>query len=95
MRITKDLTPLFVKETKHEHPDADVEYTEYLRFRQPSLDSFLHAYGPLDFSFLDLSIRFFLSVENFLSSIDRNPLQEKREEIAIKKTAQKYKKERE
>jgi hypothetical protein len=88
MRITKDLTPLFVKKTKHEHPDADVENIEYLQVLRPSLDSFLYAFFPLKFSFLDLSIKLFIFLDNCVSF----PFQEKREEITIKKISKKHKK---
>jgi hypothetical protein len=79
MRITKDLTTMFVKKIKYETPNEDVENRKYLQILQPSLDSFLHAFCPLEFSFLDLYIRLFLFLENSISF----PFQEKHEKSLL------------
>lgn len=95
MRITKDITPIFfkkskaVKKTKHQHPDVQVENVEYLHILKPSLDSFIHSYHPLDLSIFDLSIRFFMFLQNLFSF---DFLQSKKEEIVIKKISKKNKK---
>lgn len=97
MRITQDITPILFqnskavknqKKTKHQHPDAQVENVEYTHILNPSLDSFIHSYRPLNISLLDLSIKFFI----FMDSLVSYPFQEKREEMAIKKISKKYKK---
>jgi hypothetical protein len=94
VRITKDITPIFFKKHKavkkpKQHSDSEVENEQYLHILKPSLDSFIHSYNPLNFSLLDLCIKFFL----FLQKIDSsNFLQNKKEEIAIKKISKKINK---
>jgi len=91
VRITQDITPIFFqkskavkkqKQTKHQHPDSQVENVEYLHILKPSLDSFIHSYRPLNFSLLDLSLKLFLFL-NRISSL--RFLEDKRVEHAMKK----------
>jgi len=73
-----------VKKTKQQqHPDSEVENVEYQDILNPSPDSFIHSYRPLNFSLLDLCIKyyFFLQKTYFSSYL----LQNKKEEIVIKK----------
>jgi hypothetical protein len=95
VRITQDITPIFFqnskavknqKQTKHQHPDAQVENVEYLHILKPSLDSFIHSYHPLDISLLDLSLKLFLFLNRICSL---SFLEDKRVEHAMKQIQKK------
>ena len=98
MRITKDITPIFFKKHKavkkpKQHSDSEVENEQYLHILKPSLDSFIHSYNPLNFSLLESLLELYIKFFLFLQKIDSSDfLQNKKEEIAIKKISKKINK---
>lgn len=63
-------------------PVEEIEISDYDNMLQPPMESFLHCYSSLNFSFTDFCIKIFLFFEELLSL---NFLEKKKEEMVLRK----------